>query len=74
MHQFYKMYHDVVITHQVGARLSNGENTHTYDEDGLMLFSFDKQKIYNFFKDYPDKLSFEEKEIFDKENPYWQSL
>lgn len=38
MHQFYKMYHDVVITHQVGARLSNGENTHQVDAQ-MIIFS-----------------------------------
>lgn len=38
---------------------------------GEWLFSFDKKKIYNMFKDYPQKLTKEEKRIFDKENPYW---
>ncbi len=38
---------------------------------GEFLFSFDKKKIYNLFRDYPQKLTAEEKIIFDKENPYW---
>ena len=39
--------------------------------DGDLLFSFDKEHIYNMFSDYPWKLNRQEKEIFDKENPYW---
>ena len=35
---------------------------------GQFLFSFDKKKIYNFFRDYPEELTPEEKELFDKEN------
>lgn len=38
---------------------------------GEFLFSFDKKKIYNLFADYPEKLSKEEKKIFDRENPEW---
>ena len=41
------------------------------DKIGVHLFSFDKIKVYNLFKDYPDKLTSEEREIFDNENPYW---
>lgn len=41
------------------------------DVKGELLFSFDRQKVYNLFRDYPWKLSAEEKAVFDKENPYW---
>lgn len=41
------------------------------EQVGEHLFSFDKKIIFNLFRDYPYKLTNEEKEIFDKENPYW---
>lgn len=41
------------------------------NEKGLWLFSFDKEKIYNLFQDYPWKMTDEEVEIFDREQPYW---
>ena len=34
-------------------------------------FSFDKEVVFNLMKDYPDKLTAEQKEIFDRENPFW---
>jgi len=39
---------------------------------GEHLFTFDKRKIFNLFRDYPYKLTAEQKEIFDRENPFWK--
>ena len=41
------------------------------DAIGIHEFTFDKKKIFNLFQDYPWKLTKEQKEIFDKENPFW---
>ena len=41
------------------------------DQIGVWLFSFDRKKIFNMFEDYPQKLTSEEKRIFDAESPYW---
>lgn len=41
---------------------------------GEILFSFNKKRIYNLFTDYPHNFTKEEKEIFDKEQPYWKEF
>lgn len=41
---------------------------------GSHLFSFDKKVIFNLFEDYPHNLTDEQKETFDKENPYWANF
>lgn len=41
------------------------------EQIGVFEFTFDKEKIYNLFQDYPHALTPDEVEIFDKENPEW---
>ncbi len=41
---------------------------------GEWIFSFDKKKKFNMFRDYPHKLTPEQKAIFDEENPYWYNF
>ena len=41
---------------------------------GEFIFSFDREKVFNLFADYPGKLTPEQKKIFDKENPYWANF
>jgi len=46
------------------------------DEDvtGPYLFSFDCETVFNFWPDYPNKLTPEQIEIFKKENPTMAAL
>ena len=46
----------------------------TSDRVGEFVFTFDKKTFFNMFADYPHKLSPEQKEIFDKENPFWKDF
>ena len=46
--------------------LDNGDTV-----KGVFIFSFDKRKQYNLFRDYPHNMSAEEVEVFDRENPFW---
>ena len=45
----------------------------TPDSIGEFLFTFDGVRIFNMFRDYPYELTEEEKQIFDRENPYWKN-
>lgn len=38
---------------------------------GKLVFSFDKKTEFSMFKDYPQALTSEQKQIFDEENPFW---
>ena len=46
----------------------------TPGQEGPYLFSFDQKTIFNFWTDYPDKLTSEQIEIFKKENPVMAAL
>jgi hypothetical protein len=46
----------------------------TSDREGEFLFSFDGKTIFNLFRDYPHKLTPEQKKVFDKENPFWKDF
>jgi hypothetical protein len=39
--------------------------------DGVFEFTFDREHIFNLFRDYPWQLTAEQKAIFDRENPFW---
>lgn len=41
------------------------------DQKGERQFTFDGKRIFNLYRDYPHELSPEEKEEFDKTNPFW---
>lgn len=45
------------------------DNAH--EAKGEFVFTFDKKEFFNMFRDYPHKLTPEQKAIFDKENPFW---
>lgn len=45
-----------------------------YERDGEFLFSFDRKRTFNFFADYPQELTSEQREIFKQENPELASL
>lgn len=44
------------------------------ERDGEFLFSFDRKTVFNLFADYPWKLTKEQKETFDQENPHWRDF
>lgn len=46
----------------------------THGQEGPYLFSFDQETVFNFWTDYPDKLTPEQIEIFKKENPTMAEL
>lgn len=41
------------------------------EQKGEFLFTFDGNRVFNLFRDYPHELSVEQKATFDANNPYW---
>ena len=41
------------------------------DQIGERNFTFDGEKIFNLFQDYPHELTEEQKSLFEKEKPVW---
>lgn len=41
------------------------------EQKGEFLFTFDGNRVFNLFRDYPHELSAEQKATFDANNPYW---
>ena len=58
--------------HEVGSRALVGREDRSFFAENL--FSFDQETIFNFWTDYPDKLTPEQIEIFKKENPTMAEL
>jgi len=44
------------------------------DTIGEMLFTFDGERIFNLFRDYPNELNPEQKKVFDEANPFWANF
>lgn len=58
----------MVVNDNHSFRFSWVENPDTVGE---MLFTFDGVQVFNLFRDYPNALTLEQKQIFDEVNPYW---
>ena len=41
------------------------------DSIGERLFTFDGKQIFNLFRDYPNALTLEQRQMFDEANPFW---
>lgn len=44
------------------------------DDRDEIVFSFDRVQKFYLFSAYPDELTKEQKDIFDKENPRWKAF
>ena len=67
----------MVKSNKVFYKNKESDKVYWVDNDeqiGVYEFSFDQEKIFNLFEDYPNKLTPEQKRIFDTENPYWANF
>lgn len=44
------------------------------EQVGVYMFTFDGEQLFYLFGDYPDKLTDEQRRIFDEENPEWRDF
>lgn len=44
------------------------------DKIGERLFTFDGERVFNLFRDYPHALTPDQKAAFDAENPFWAAF
>ena len=72
------MYNDTIkVANKIitNDKIENANNSFKWiknpDSIGERLFTFDGNKIYNLYKDYPHNLTHDEKILFDELNPYW---
>jgi len=45
-----------------------------FERVGEHLFSFDRKRVFNLFRDYPHELTPDQKEVFDRECPFWKDF
>ncbi len=70
-------YYRTLIPEKRGFYIKKGKKVGWLDTSeyiGSMDFSIDGKRVFSMWKDYPWKLTREEKEIFDRDEPFWANF